>query len=72
MLAENAYDVTFCPVLFKTSIFFLLVTDYHHTKFVLIWVKESKVTEGWIPPPPPSQVENVLNRPGEIRLRAGI
>ena len=43
------------------------MTDYHHTKFGLIWSKESKVTEGGQNPPP--QVENVLNRPGEIGLR---
>ena len=41
--------------------------DYQHTKFSLIWIKESKVTEGGGNPPPP-QVENVLNRPGEIEL----
>ena len=40
--------------------------DYHHTKFGLIWVKESKVTEGGRNPFPPG--ENVLNRPGEIGL----
>ena len=43
--------------------------DYHHTKFGLIWIKESKLLRGGggrIPPPP--QVENVLNRPGEIGL----
>ena len=39
------------------------MTDYLHTKFGLIWIKETKVTEG------PPQVENVLNRPGEIGLR---
>ena len=42
------------------------MTDYHHTKCGLIWSKESKVTEGGGIPPP--QVENVLNRPGEIGL----
>ena len=41
--------------------------EYHHTKFGLTWIKESKVTEGGRNPPPP-QVENVLNRPGEIGL----
>ena len=40
--------------------------EYHHTKFGLIWIKENKVTEGGRNPPP--QVENVLNRPGEIGL----
>ena len=40
--------------------------DYRHTKFSLIWIKESKVTEGGGNPPP--QVENVLNRPGGIGL----
>ena len=34
--------------------------DYHHTKFGLIWIKESKDSA--------SQVENVLNRPGETGL----
>ena len=43
------------------------MTDYPHTKFGLIWIKETKVTEGGGIRPPP-QVENVLNRPGEIRL----
>ena len=63
------YDVTFGPIFLKTSIYLLLMTDYHHTKFGLIWSKESKVTEGGQnPPPPPPQVENVLNRPGEIGL----
>ena len=46
------------------------MTDYLHTKFGLIWIKETKVTEGQngqnLPPP---QVENVLNRPGEIGLK---
>ena len=46
--------------------------DYDHTKFDLIWIKENKVTEGVrIPPPPPPQFENVLNRPGEIGLKKG-
>ena len=40
------YDVTFCPIFLKTSIYFLLMMDYHHTKFGLIWIKESKVKEG--------------------------
>ena len=39
--------------------------DYHHTKFGLIWIKESKVAKG---ERILSQVENVLNRPGEIGL----
>ena len=43
----------------KTSIY-LLMRDYHHAKVDLISVKESKV--------PSRQVENVLNRPGEIGL----
>ena len=42
------------------------MTDYPHTKFGLICIKETKVTEGGRYPPP--QVENVLNRPGEIGL----
>ena len=53
----------------KTSIFLLLIRDYQHTKFGLIWVKESKVMEGGRSAP--LQVENVLNRPGEIGLRWG-
>ena len=53
---------------FKTSIYILLMRDYHHTKFGSIWIKDSKVTEGGRNPPP-SQVENVLNRPGEIGLK---
>ena len=40
--------------------------EYHHTKLGLIWIKENKVTEGGEIRPP--QVENVLNRPGEIGL----
>ena len=44
------------------------MTDYHHTKFGLIWGKERKVTEGAESAPP--QVENVLNRPGEIGLNS--
>ena len=60
------YDVTFWPIFLKTSIYFLLMTDYHHTKFGLIWMKGSKVTEGGGIRPP--QVENVLKRPDEIGL----
>ena len=59
-----AYDVTFCSIFLKTSILLLLIRDYQR----LIWVRESKVTEGggrWNPPP---QVENILNRPGKIGL----
>ena len=40
--------------------------DYRHTKFGLIWIKESKVKEGGNPP---NQVENVLNRPCETGLK---
>ena len=40
------------------------MTDYHHTKFGLIWSKESKVKEGSGIRPP----QVVLNRPGEIGL----
>ena len=43
------------------------MTAYLHTKFGLIWIKETKVTEGGRNPPP--QVENVLNRPGEIGFK---
>ena len=62
------YDVTFCPIFLKTSIYLFLMKDYHHIKFGLIWIKESKVT-GRIPPP---QVENVLNCPGEIGLKLSL
>ena len=48
------------------SILLLLIKGYQHTKFGLIWVKESKVTEGGGRIHP--QVENVLNRQGEIGL----
>ena len=61
------YDVTFCPIFLKTSIYFLLMTDYYHTEFGLIWGKESKITGGGGGIRSP-QVENVLNRPGEIGL----
>ena len=44
------------------------MTDYHVTKFSLIWRKESKVTEGGGGGRGGIQVENVLNRPGEIGL----
>ena len=53
----------------KTSILLLLIRDFQHTEFGLIWVKESKVTEGGGFRPP--QIENVLNRPGEIGLSYG-
>ena len=43
------------------------MTDYHRGKFGSVWSKESKVTEGAESAPTP-QVENVLNRPGEIGL----
>ena len=33
-------------IFWKTSIFLLLIRDYQHTKFGLIWVKESKVRRG--------------------------
>ena len=59
------YDVSFCPIFLKTSIYFLLMTDYHHTKFGLIWMKGSKVTEGG----GGGLVENVLKLPGEIGLK---
>ena len=52
---------------FENVILFLLIRDYQHTKFGLIWVKESRVTEGGRSLPPP-QVENVLNCPGEMGL----
>ena len=42
--------------------------DYLHTKFGLIWIKETKVTEGGGAESAPFQVENVLNRPGEMGL----
>ena len=51
---------------FENVNFVLLIRDYQHTKFGLIWVKNSKVTEGGGRNP---QVEIVSNRPGEIGLR---
>ena len=63
----TSYDVTFRPIFLKTTIYLLLMMDYHHTKFGFIWIKESKVREGADSTPP--QVENVLNRPGEIGLK---
>ena len=42
--------------------------DYHHTKFGLIRINESKVTEGG-GAVGPHQVENVLNLPGEKGLK---
>ena len=62
-----AYDVTFCSIFLKTSILLLLIRDYQHSKFGLIWVKESKVTEGG-GGIRPLQFENILNRPGKIGL----
>ena len=59
----------FVQFFLKTSIFILLMKDYHHTKFGLIWIKESKVTARGEESAPP-QVENVLNRLGEIGLKA--
>ena len=38
------YHVTFCLRFLKTSVYPLFMSDYYHTKFGLIWVKESKVT----------------------------
>ena len=70
-LAENAYEVIMTSSFvqyFKTSIYFLHMMDYHHIKFGLIWMKESKVTRGEGQNPTLPQVENVLNRPGEIGL----
>ena len=66
------YDVTFCPIFLKTSIYLLLMTDYQLTKFRLIWIKKNKLRRGGRNPPPPTQVENVLNRPAEIGLKAKI
>ena len=70
-LAEKAFDVIMTSPFvqfLKKSIFLLLIREYQHTKFGLIWVKESKVTEGGGIHLP--QVENVLNRPGEKGLKA--
>ena len=47
------YDFTFCLIVLKTSIYFLLMTDFHHSKFGLIWIKKNKITEGAESPPPP-------------------
>ena len=52
----------------KTSIYLLLITGYLHTKFYVIWIKETEVMEGEGGGIRPPQVENVLNRPGEIGL----
>ena len=41
----------------------------HHSKFGLIWMKESKVTRGGGGLDPHPQVKNVLNCPGEIGLK---
>ena len=42
------YGVTFCPIFLKTSIFLLLMTDYHHIKFDLIWINYGGgVPPGW-------------------------
>ena len=54
-------------IFLKMSIYLLLMIDYLHTKFGLIWIKETKVTEGGAESAPP-QVGNVLNRPGEIKI----
>ena len=63
----TSYDVTFCPIVLKTSIYFLLMTDYHHKQ---IWfnLDQGKQNYGGGAESAP-QVENVLNRPGEIGLR---
>ena len=68
---KNEYDVTFYPFFLRTLIYFLLTRDYHHSKFGLIWIKESKVTEegGGGADSAPQQIENVLNRLGDIELR---
>ena len=67
------YDVTFCAIFLKASICLLLMTDYQHTKFRLIRIKKNKLRRGGgIRPPPLTQVENVLNRPGKIGLKAKI
>ena len=55
----------------KSSIYLFLLRDYHQTKFGLIWIKGSKLMEGrGRIPSPAHQVENVLNRPGNIELEA--
>ena len=62
----------FVQFFLKTLIYILLMKDYHHIKFGLIWIKESKVTEGEGGGFRPHQVENVLNRPGEIGLKRNV
>ena len=64
----------FIQFFFKTSICIFLMRDYHQTKFGLIWIEESKVTEGGGGGGVESalHVENVLNRPGEIGLKLSI
>ena len=67
------YDVLLVQFFLKTSIYLLLIRDYHHTKFGLIWIKENKAMggggagRGGIRHP---QIEDVLNRPGEIGLNS--
>ena len=58
------YDVTFCPIFLKTSIYFLLMSS-HQIRFDL---DEGKQSYGGGRNPPPPQVENVLKLPGEIGL----
>ena len=67
-LAENAYDVIMTSPLvqfFQNVNFSSSYKGLSAHQMCFIWVKESKVTEGGGIPP---QVENVLNRPGEIGL----
>ena len=47
------YDITFCAIFLKTSICLLLMTDYQHTKFRLIWIKKNKLWRGGGIRPPP-------------------
>ena len=54
------------------SICLLLMTDYLYTKFGLIWIKKTKATEGGGGAESAPQVENILNRPGEIGLNLSI
>ena len=47
------YDVTFGLIFLKTSIYLLLMTDYHHTKFGLIRARKAKLRRGGTESAPP-------------------
>ena len=66
------YDGIFCPICLKTSIYLIIIRDYHHTKFGLVWIKDHKVTGGGGADSASPQVENVLSRPGEVGLKSEV